>query len=212
MTSHLRFGTAFSAVVFMSLSLTACAAEVREGSATEPINGPTPTSATPSPTKQATPSPSPSEAKETVSVRGNLLGEVGDTAVIQSLAEDTLAEFTVNSITLDPKCTAPRADEPENGHFLVLDVDVETQQGMEETLYGEFQMNPYFFKMIDEDGKTDNAEFSTGPAYECFPEDDMLPQMIGDAERASGKVVLDTDVESGTLVFEFDQLGWEWEY
>lgn len=212
MTSHLRLGATFSAAILVTLSLTACAAGVREGTAAESSGRPAPTSTKPTPTKRSTPSPSPTEAKETLSTRGNLLGEVGDTAVIQSLAGETLAEFTVTSITVDPKCTAPRAEEAENGHFLVLDVDVETQPGMEEVLYGEFQMNPYFFKMIDEEGKTTNAEFSTSPGYSCFPEGDVLPQLIGDAETASGKVVLDTDVETGTLVFEFDELGWEWEY
>lgn len=212
MTSHLRLGTAFTAAILMTLSLTACAADVREGAAADPSDRPAPTSTKPTPTKRSTPSASPTEAKETLSTRGNLLGEVGDTAVIQSSAEETLVEFTVNSITADPKCTAPRADEPENGHFLVLDVDVETQQGMEDVLYNEFQLNPYSFKMIDEKGKTTNADFNTGPAYSCFPDSDQLPDQIGDAETASGKVVLDTDVESGTLVFEMDELGWEWEY
>jgi hypothetical protein len=212
MTSHLLRGAALSATALLALSLTACAADVREGAVAEASDSPSPTSAKSTPTKSATPTPSPTEVKESRSPRGNLLGEVGDTASILSLDEETLVDFTINSITVDPKCTAPRADKAENGHFLVLDVDVETQPGMEEVLYGEFAMNPYFFKAIDKDGKTSNADFGTSASYSCLKDGEELPGLIGDAETASGKVILDTDVESGTLVFEMDELGWEWEY
>jgi hypothetical protein len=213
MTSHLLRGAALSVTTLLALSLTACAADVRAGGVTEASDSPSPTSAKPTPTKRSTPTPSPTEAKETLSTRGNLLSEVGETAVIHTIVdEETLVEFTVNSIKVDPKCTAPRADKPENGHFLVLDVDVETQQGMEDVLYDDFQMNPYDFKMIDEDGKTSNVDFNTVAVFSCFPDSELLPDEIGDSETASGKVVLDTDVKSGTLVFEMDELGWEWEY
>jgi len=210
MTSHPRIGTVLPVTLLLALSLTACASDFREGSAAEPSDSPSPVAVKSTPTKSAT--PSPTEVKESRSPRGNLLGEVGDTASILSLDEATLVDFTINSITVDPKCTAPRADKPENGHFVVLDVDVETQPGMEEVLYNEFAMNPYFFKAIDKNGKTSNADLGTSASYSCLKDGEVLPGEIGDAETASGKVVLDTDVESGTLVFEFDDLGWEWEY
>lgn len=148
--------------------------------------------------------------------RGNLVKDLGDWA---GMTENggTLLDFRINSITADPTCTGDPAAESENGHFIVLDVEVETFDGVREATYESgFTMLPMEFKTIGTDGRTSNADPGTLGAFACFPDPQLLPGELGDNEVAEGKIVLDVEDPSGTLVYEnmFIDTGgaWEWAY
>ncbi|MFB2571356.1 hypothetical protein [Micrococcus sp. IITD107] len=130
---------------------------------------------------------------------------------------ETLLDFRINKITADPRCTGDPSAEPENGHFIVLDVEIETFDGVRAATYESgFTMLPMEFKTIGADGKTSNADPGTFGAFSCLRDAEQLPGELGDNESAEGQLVLDVADPSGTLVYEnmFIETGgaWEWSY
>ena len=79
--------------------------------------------------------------KPKTSSRGNLIKRIGDTASIyKSQADKTLlASWTVTNITLDAPCVPAyegAETSPANGHFVVLDITVETTSDFDSDSYG----------------------------------------------------------------------------
>lgn len=207
-------------VAMLALALSACSAQQAPVEPAAPSTTPE-TAASPAESSTA-PSPEISAAAETSessapaqeeSERGNLIKEVGDVAGILSEDGEPIIEFTVDKMTVDPKCTGKWKEKPENGHFILLEVSAQTYKNVDEVNSNGWMLNPYIFKIINEDGTTSNASAATGASYYCFNENKYLPTM-GDAEKAAGYVVLDVEDPSGTLVYEegYTNIGWEWEY
>lgn len=150
-----------------------------------------------------------------VSARGNLILAAGEGAGIEGPDGEPMVSFVVNSITVDAPCTSPNAEPPENGHFVTLDVSVETTAvvGTDDGI-SSFGMTTYQFKPIAENGTTSNADPDTIASWYCYEEAQILPDSIGPGEKATGLVILDVESPSGTLVFNdyFSSYGWEWEY
>lgn len=78
--------------------------------------------------------------KPKTSSRGNLIKRIGDTASIyKSQADKTLlASWTVTNITLDAPCVPAyegAETSPANGHFVVLDITVETTSDFDSDSY-----------------------------------------------------------------------------
>lgn len=157
--------------------------------------------------------PSPTEEGPKKSERGNLIKEPGQVAGIMNEDGSELVLFTVHSIKADFTCTGPYKEKPENGHFLALDVSVETKKGVKDEYYSDWSMNPYGFKTIAPNGTTSNADLGTMASYSCVDDSEQLPE-VGDNEKARGLVVLDVETDEGTLVFSDSNVGaaWEWEY
>lgn len=163
----------------------------------------------------ATAEASPSADQET-SPRGNLVKKIGQPAGIHALDDPSknVVTYVVKAIEVDPVCTASYAQAPENGHFIAVDMEVETaaEPGFTEVMYGPINISPHSFKMIDANGTTVNT-VASGPAYGCLPQAEMLPSTIGPGERVTGKVILDVPSTKGTLVYNESidpSLGWEW--
>ncbi|MGJ9402422.1 hypothetical protein [Arthrobacter sp. KK5.5] len=216
----------FALGAVLALTLTGCGAtagETESNVSVEPAaSSAGPTTAASAPESSAAPSGAieteEAEASETVSgdlsERGNMVKKIGDSAGLTGPDGETLVEFTVHSIEVDPKCTGQFAEKSENGHLLALDVSVATKAGMEEAHFGGWSMSPYSFKTIAPNGTTSNSDLGTMPTYSCLDDSEGLPDTIGDAEKARGIVILDVENPKGTLVFEdpLAQAGWEWEY
>lgn len=155
----------------------------------------------------------PTEPAGEKSERGNLIKKVGEGAGITDNGTE-VASFVINSITVDGQCTNEFAEKAENGHILILDVSVKTEPALADSVFPSFGLNPYDFKTIAPNGTTSNADMGTMATYTCLDDSEILPQDIGPAEQATGKVVLDAETAEGTLVFKpgYAAAGWEWEY
>lgn len=167
-----------------------------------------------------TPEPVPTEEAEPQSERnnrGSRILQAGETEVLSTIdTGEELLSFTVHSIEVNPTCTGDRAKAPENGNFVVFDAEIESsiaaaEQGINPGLI----FNSAAYRVIDSDGTTLGESANTGPSHRCFPESTRIPSDLGPGEKASGKVVFDVSVDSGSLLFELDasnDLQWEWEF
>ena len=97
---------------------------------------------------------------------------------------------------------------PENGHFLVLSTTVDSGQHD-----GVNALNSFGFKWIGSDGVTMSAGLYTNAARFCFPLAEILPAAMGPGQRGSGKIVLDVNSTSGTLMWFPDSAepGYQWD-
>lgn len=151
------------------------------------------------------------------SERGNIIKQVGQSARLTSMdnPSEMLVNFAVQELTVDPTCTTPYAEAPENGHFVTVDIAAETGPAAvfdKLDYFGDFTFNSGLWKFITPQGTTVNS-IATTPAYSCLTEQETLPAMIGPAEKATGKIVLDVPTTKGTLIFSdmLAQESWEWQ-
>lgn len=203
--------TTLAALGAAALLLTACGGDAEpEPSARD--------AATKTMSQTPTPTPTPTETAEdeAISERGSQIMEVGQTGGVFDSEGNDLVTFTVNSIEVSPNCTGDRAREPEHGFFVVFEAEVEGDPRAEDyNIVPGRIFNTAGYRVIDEDGTTLANSPNTSSAHQCFPESESMPITLGAGERASGKVVFDVPVESGTLLMEIDRsagLQWEWNY
>lgn len=195
------------------LLLTGCSTAQTDAAPPE-VESAKPATVTPVPEPPTTTEPAeetPTAEAAPTSERGNLIKQVGEGAGWTEDGE-TLAEFVVNSITVDPVCTAPYAAPAENGHLIALDVSVQTYPALSDSLYRTFSLNPYMMKIVAPNGTTSNAELGTVASFSCLPDTMTLPaEGVGPAEKVTGNIVIDSEVPSGTLLVTADGSNW-WEY
>ncbi len=82
----------------------------------------------------------------------------------------------------------------------------------EKLYYGtDYSFGSHNWGFITPKGTTAN-NIATVATYSCFPENEMLPDMIGPSEKVTGKVVLDVPSPTGTLIFNdvLSDASWEW--
>lgn len=182
------------------------------------------TSITQSPTPQPNPTPSPTATQASqplpappgspqTSVRGNLIKQVGELAGIRDANGEYLVSFVVNDIVVDIPCTDEFSEPSENGHFVALDVSVETSPNMlDSDLIQQFSMSSYTFQAIGPDGVTSNAGTDSVATLFCLEDSLLLPTDIGPGEKANGLVLLDVASPSGILIYEDFWTDSAWEY
>jgi hypothetical protein len=196
------------------LGATAVAAnqEVNEPMAATPTLPPTPTP-TPAPTTSAAPDPD-------LSPRGHImkdLGEVGGLSHPDDLTpslEELVLSFSIDAIRVDAPCTSEYAEEPENGHFVALDIRASTTENYPADVYY-FNMNPTTFSFVGSDGVF-VQNIATTPTYGCMDYDDpnLFPSAtFTPASSYRGTVILDIPETSGTLIWTpmGGTSGWEWQ-
>lgn len=123
--------------------------------------------------------------------------------------------FVVNSISNNVVCSGPYAGSSENGVFVAVDVSVQTSPNMlNSDLIENFNIDAGGFTAIGPDGVTSNVSPYTAASLSCLSEAELLPTTIGPGENAKGKVLLDLQSPSGTLVLEdwWTDSAWEWTY
>lgn len=127
--------------------------------------------------------------------------------------------FAVNSITPDAPCTGPYPQTAENGHFVVLDVSIETtpELASDGKGYDTFDMNGHMFKFVGANGTTFNGDLGTIGAYSCLPdEQEIASSGVGPGEKVTGKLALDLPATTGVLIFKSyltsGSAGWEWSF
>lgn len=190
------------------LGLTACSSE--QGSPEAPK-----VDAAGEASASASESAEPKKDEPERSPRGNIIKELGEGAGTFDIdSKDQLATFVVNSIEVDPVCTGPyAADYPSvNGHFIAIDLSIETFPALAESEWPQFQLNPYNMKIIAPNGTTSNKDLASSSTYSCLADGETLPQNgLGPAEKATGKIVIDSEFAEGTLVITEGGMG-GWEY
>lgn len=179
---------------------------------------PTTTPLAPQPTTapastQAPPSPPAPGGNTQTSARGHLIKQVGELAGIRDEGGEYLATFTVNDIIVDVPCTDELADPPQNGHFVALDVSVETSPNMlNSDLIQQFSMSSLTFQAIDPDGVTSNAGTDSWATLFCLDDSVQPPGNIGPGEKANGLMLLDVENPKGILIYEDFWTDNAWEY
>lgn len=149
----------------------------------------------------------------TKSSRGNLVKTVGEGASVTD-KDKTVASFVVNSIQVDAPCTNQYAQPSENGHFVALDVSMETDPALAESVNPQFGLAGYAWKAVAENGTTFNGDIMTAASFMCLNDEERLPSALGPGEKATGTLILDVPTATGVLVHKqgFMPAGWEWEY
>ncbi|WP_191090968.1 hypothetical protein [Serinicoccus hydrothermalis] len=146
--------------------------------------------------------------------RGNLVKDVGQWAGMTLPNGDFTAVFRVTDIEVDVGCTSQYAQPAKNGQFVALTFEVHTMPELSEDPFGQVMISAHDFAVFDEDSKREND--SVGNAYGCLNESEVLPESIGPGEEVRGKIVLDTGVESGSMVLNGMNMGvdgaWAWDF
>lgn len=199
--------TTLGAMALLPILLAGCG-----GAASSPT-APTVAPATATQTEAASPSASASAAAGAKSSRGNIVKKPGEGAGVTD-KDKTVASFVINSIQVDPACTNTAAMPSKNGHFVVLDVSMETMPELAESVNPEFGLAGYGWKAIAENGTTFNGDVASFESYMCLSEAERFPSALGPAEKATGKIVFDVPTPTGVLVHKqgFMTTGWEWAY
>jgi hypothetical protein len=141
--------------------------------------------------------------------------QIGETAGIKDANGQFLVSFVVNRIIVDIPCTDEFAEPPENGHFVAVDVSVQTSSSMlNSDLINEFNMSASNFTAIAPDGTTSNASPDSAATIFCLDDSVLLPYAIGPGENVNGMILLDLANPSGILVAEeyWTESAWEWVY
>lgn len=78
--------------------------------------------------------------------------------------------------------------------------------------FPKFVLTGYAFKFIAENGTTFKGSLVTDGVYRCIPEAETFPGILGPAEKATGKLILDVPAGHGILVLTdgLDLFGWEY--
>jgi hypothetical protein len=191
------------------ITLAACGNKPTEGSA----SGPT----LPSAQEEASPSASAAESSgPRTNARGNIVKAIGEEGGITNPAGDQLLTFAVDSITVDPACTADWQEygiEPEPGHHLVaVKLRASTSAAVTDSDY--LTLSGYDFKYIGRDGITVGSLDGMATSGCLDDSQSFTGDALGPAQMYAGSIVLEVPGTSGTLVMapSWGQVSGGWEY
>lgn len=132
--------------------------------------------------------------------RGAIPMKTGQKATIVDAANGKeLANWTVNKITPDIKCTQKDAAKSKNGHLIALDLTVQTEHPFK---------NPVTFDIYSEtswsylnaDGTMSEADLYSNATSDCLSSSTSLHPLQRD-QKEQGIVVLDVPNTDGSLVY-----------
>lgn len=153
-----------------------------------------------------------------LSVRGNVLAPVGR-EVGPIAAPSGNLRLTVDSIAVMESCPGrgTPTQEPVFGHFVVLEVTASRAAPEDEAAAGADEpgyvgLGAERFRIAGPDGTVQEIT-STQASWACFEDAELLPAFVDVGRTASGKVVLDSASEHGSVVFSQESSpGWEWSF
>ncbi|WP_086665502.1 hypothetical protein [Lentzea kentuckyensis] len=124
------------------------------------------------------------------------------------------ADFTLDAVEVDPKCTGPYVEKPEHGHVIVLTFTVKTTPAY--LAEQAWMITGHDFEIVGPDGVTETA-LVTGAAYSCLAEAEQLTtDPYAPASTYRGKLPLDSRNTSGTITYRPPAInlsgGWEWQF
>ncbi|WP_285726932.1 hypothetical protein [Psychromicrobium xiongbiense] len=125
-----------------------------------------------------------------------------------------LASFSVAAITANFSCPVDPALKPKNGHFVAVEMWVETYSLLSSSTTPYFGVSPRDFDIIAPDGAiTPGTALDTWPAHACLDDGTGLPARIGPSQKERGLVILDSPVAAGSVVLSQQDTkgsGWLW--
>lgn len=154
-----------------------------------------------------------------VAPSGNLRKDLGESAGVTLPGSDRAHfEVIVHEIAVVDSCPgrvtgAERT--PERSHFVVVDLTARMSDSVATDVLGGadlfMPLSPDAFALVGQDGSV-RTDLLTDAAWACFEDDVLAAPFVGPGEGTSGYVVLDSDVDSGVLVYAPAGPGWEWEF
>lgn len=168
--------------------------------------------------EESTPAGEDAEEQDTVdsekSDRGNIVKQIGEVAAVAPDGEagEPLVEFVVTDIETDAECSSEYAQEPANGNYIVISMEVTTSPKLaDEEFLTSWGISEHEFQVFGEDGKREND--SVGNAFMCLSDNERLPYDIGPGQTVEGKLALDSAHDTGVVAYvpALLQAGWEWE-
>lgn len=150
----------------------------------------------------------------------NVEKEVGDAAVLAGEDGRRLFSLEVSKISVVRDCPARVGSfrlTPENGVFVVLDVEARLDRGISQQVAGAaddmfMPLVSQAFSAMDPQGVIDRNVASES-AWGCFGNDELVPALVNPGHKVSGKIVLDVSYSSGTVVYDPNSNGgWSWPY
>ncbi len=178
-----------------------------EGESAEPGDAP---SAAPSSSAASPIAGSPLAVREGEQVRAPVGGESGHTLAL-----------TVRSVTVEETCSGRGrpTQSPSFGVFVVLDLTATLEGGGGEVATatpGErsvvVPLGAETFRVVAPDGTVQEIS-STEASWACYDAADLAPPFVAPGEVATGKVVLDSATEHGTVVYRLGEgPGWAWSF
>lgn len=151
----------------------------------------------------------------TMAPSGNLRKEIGERAGLTAPGEDrVLFEITVEGVSVVDSCPGRGIDvPPEHGRFIVLDIEASMAAVLPAGVPADrfMPLGADAFTVADHAGRVHGATL-TPASWGCFPMDELAAPFVGAGETTRGKVVLDSPITAGTVVYAPGGAGWEWEF
>lgn len=169
-------------------------------------------------TVTATPEPDAEEATPSdtgLNERGNLPMPENSPQEFSDMASgERLLEFAASDVYRDFDCNRISAIAPD-GIFFAIDFSVTVADAAAQYLASGFLLNPPNFELIDAEGNVVGEQATTHAANNCLADDDKYPTSpVRAGSAASGPMIFETPVESGTLVYRdmYSDNYYEWEF
>lgn len=148
--------------------------------------------------------------------QGRLEKQIGELAgvTVTDDKQQRLVDFSVASITVDYKCQTDTDIKPSNGHFIAVELWIQTRAELASSQEPFFGVSPKEFDLIGPDGKTVTSTLDTRAGHACLDNGLGLPARIAPGQKIRGLVVLDSPIASGSLMLSQRTTkgpGWIWD-
>lgn len=147
--------------------------------------------------------------------RGNVSVEANRPAEFKDVESGAVfATITATEIVPDFACTAPSAFESINGQFVAIRYDIELADNFPESGFPSMYFSVHEFRAWD--GTGEGVIDPVGNAEACVSQDERVQTPLDPGDKASGVVVLDVPLGSGSASFApggfQGSYGWEWSW
>ena len=142
---------------------------------------------------------------------GRLRKELGEPAGLVARGGRAAAfEIVVEDVTVVTTCPGRGASvTPSHGYFVVVDVAAAMASDVGAASRSLMPLIAEAFEVVGPEGSP-QAE-PTDASWSCFEDAELAPPFVGPGESVNGKVVLDSAVDHGVLVYApGGSAGWEW--
>lgn len=131
-----------------------------------------------------------------------------------TVTNEPYVELEAGEVNTDVQCTGPRPSPPENGHFISVNFKVSVESSFRDIRPDGFRLTAHHFDVLDADGHMSNARVASTATYGCLADSELLPDETLPGTTSEGAVLLDSNVESGFLIYHERNSGdsYEWEF
>jgi hypothetical protein len=153
-----------------------------------------------------------------ITSRGDVRKDLGEPAGLSLAGTDEVGfELTLEAISVQSTCVGRGLSvSPENEVFVVVDLVASIPPELPDAVEGGdalyMPLGAEAFTIIGPDGEVQPG-VATDAAWACLEDDDLAAPFVGPGEVVSGRVVLDSTMTSGSVVYAPQGgPGWAWEF